>query len=130
MLHYTFSRQKNATPLKKTEKKHPYFPITTTSPHWSLSSVPKVAVTERFGCICINSITLPSLKEITHRKTQSRLYFLFLRKAIFHCASSLSTPSSAIQKRELEKLYTLHPKLTKPSLRLVELLSVIYSITY
>ena len=32
-------------------QKHPYLPTTATSPHPSLSSVPKVAVMERFDCI-------------------------------------------------------------------------------
>ena len=34
-------------------QKHPYLPTTATSPHPSLSSVPKVAVMERFDCISV-----------------------------------------------------------------------------
>ena len=30
---------------------HPYLPMTTTSPQWPLSSIPKVAVVERFNCM-------------------------------------------------------------------------------
>ena len=30
---------------------HPYLPKTTTSPQWPLSSIPKVAVVERFNCM-------------------------------------------------------------------------------
>ena len=53
----------NMYSLEKKKKKknvilHPYLPITATSPQRSLSSVPKVAVVERFDCL---KDTLPNL---------------------------------------------------------------------
>ena len=38
-------------PPKKIVILHPYLPITATSPQWPLSSVPRVAIAERFDCI-------------------------------------------------------------------------------
>ena len=37
--------------LQKIVILHPYLPMTTTSPQWPLSSIPKVAVVERFNCM-------------------------------------------------------------------------------
>ena len=45
--------------LKKIVILHPYLPITATSPQRPLSSVPKVAVVERFDCL---KDTLPNLQ--------------------------------------------------------------------